>query len=326
MLEPPLRPMAAEARATLPPEGRPGSMFWQQKLDGYRVIVYFRAGKLYLQSRSGADLTPHFPELQDAAADIGDDLVLDGELVVLLEGRLDFAALQQRARLAGFRARSAALDRPAHVVAFDLLEADGEELLAMPYRERWGRLETLFKERRLAGRWTLVGSTLHRQEALAWMDPAWGRVGIEGVVAKPAAGRYRPGKGGWWKVRSRQTAEAIVGAVTGPVPAPDTLLLGRYDAAGRLRMVARTKPLSATVRRELGELLTPAGPDHPWTGVQFSSAWGARTPLVHAPVEPAFVAEFAGDTSVDDAGRYRHPVDYVRLRDDLTPDTAPPLA
>ncbi|MEU0139662.1 ATP-dependent DNA ligase [Streptomyces albidoflavus] len=318
--------MAAEARATLPPEGRPGSMFWQQKLDGYRVIVYFRAGKLYLQSRSGADLTPHFPELQDAAADIGDDLVLDGELVVLLEGRLDFAALQQRARLAGFRARSAALDRPAHVVAFDLLEADGEELLAMPYRERWGRLETLFKERRLAGRWTLVGSTLHRQEALAWMDPAWGRVGIEGVVAKPAAGRYRPGKGGWWKVRSRQTAEAIVGAVTGPVPAPDTLLLGRYDAAGRLRMVARTKPLSATVRRELGELLTPAGPDHPWTGVQFSSAWGARTPLVHAPVEPAFVAEFAGDTSVDDAGRYRHPVDYVRLRDDLTPDTAPPLA
>ncbi|MFJ3630382.1 ATP-dependent DNA ligase [Streptomyces albidoflavus] len=326
MLEPPLRPMAAEARATLPPEGRPGSMFWQQKLDGYRVIVYVRAGKLYLQSRSGADLTPHFPELQDAAADIGEDLVLDGELVVLLEGRLDFAALQQRARLEGFRARSAALDRPAHVVAFDLLEADGEELLAMPYRERWGRLEALFKERRLAGRWTLVGSTLHRQEALAWMDPAWGRVGIEGVVAKPAAGRYRPGKGGWWKVRSRQTAEAIVGAVTGPVPAPDTLLLGRYDAAGRLRMVARTKPLSATVRRELGELLTPAGPDHPWTGVQFSSAWGARTPLVHAPVEPAFVAEFAGDTSVDDAGRYRHPVDYVRLREDLTPDTVPPLA
>ncbi|MGW9676408.1 ATP-dependent DNA ligase [Streptomyces koyangensis] len=326
MLEPPLRPMAAEARAALPPEGRLGSMFWQQKLDGYRVIVYVRAGKLYLQSRSGADLTPHFPELQDAAADIGEDLVLDGELVVLLEGRLDFAALQQRARLGDFRARSASRTRPAHVVAFDLLEADGEELLVRPYRERWARLKGLFAERRLAGRWALVGSTLHRQEALAWMDPAWGRVGIEGVVAKPAAGRYRPGKRGWWKVRSRQTAEAIVGAVTGPVPAPDTLLLGRYDAAGRLRMVARTKPLSAAVRREIGELLTPAGPDHPWTGVQFSSAWGARTPLVHAPVEPAFVAEFAGDTSVDDAGRYRHPVDYVRLREDLTPNTVPPLA
>ncbi|MGA5431229.1 ATP-dependent DNA ligase, partial [Streptomyces koyangensis] len=249
MLEPPLRPMAAEARAALPPEGRPGSMFWQQKLDGYRVIVYVRAGKLYLQSRSGADLTPHFPELQDAAADIGEDLVLDGELVVLHEGRLDFAALQQRARLAGFRARSAALDRPAHVVTFDLLEADGEELLVRPYRERWARLEGLFAERRLAGRWALVGSTLHRQEALAWMDPAWGRVGIEGVVAKPAAGRYRPGKGGWWKVRSRQTAEAIVGAAPRPGGAPATQLLGRVDTGGPQRVVARPQPLGATARR-----------------------------------------------------------------------------
>ncbi|MEW1818308.1 ATP-dependent DNA ligase [Streptomyces diastaticus] len=196
--------MAAETRATLPPEGRPGSMFWQQKLDGNRVIVYIRAGSLYLQSRSGADLTPHFHELQAAAADIGEDLVLDSELVVLHEGRLDFAALQQRARLGGFRARSVARVRPAHVVTFDLLEADGEELLARPYRERWARLETLFTGRKLAGRWALVGSTHHRQEALAWMDPAWGCVGIEGVVAKPAADRYRPGKGGWWKVRSRQ--------------------------------------------------------------------------------------------------------------------------
>ncbi|MEU6646625.1 hypothetical protein ABZ863_29320 [Saccharomonospora sp. NPDC046836] len=41
------------------------------------------------------------------------------------------------------------------------------------------------------------GLDAHRQEALAWMDPAWGGVGIEGVVVKPAAGRYRPGKGGW---------------------------------------------------------------------------------------------------------------------------------
>ncbi|MEV7518978.1 hypothetical protein ACWGUP_28810 [Streptomyces diastaticus] len=48
--------------------------------------------------------------------------------------------------------------------------------------------------------------------------------------------------------------------------------------------------------------------------------------MVHAPVEPVFVAEFAGDTSVDDAGRYQHPVDYVLLRRDLTPGTVPPLA
>ncbi|WP_189401489.1 hypothetical protein [Streptomyces gougerotii] len=92
MLEPPLRPVAPEACATLPPEGRPGSMFRQQRLYGYRVIVYVRAERLYLQSRSGADLTSHFPELQAAAANISEDLALDGDLVVLHEDRLDVAA------------------------------------------------------------------------------------------------------------------------------------------------------------------------------------------------------------------------------------------
>ncbi|PBO15174.1 ATP-dependent DNA ligase, partial [Streptomyces albidoflavus] len=125
--------MRAEARASLPAAGAPAGMFWQQKLDGYRVIAFLRGGRLHFQSRSGADLTEHFPELQ-AAAGIGMDLVLDGELVVLQGGRLDFAALQQRARLEGFRARSASRSMPAHVVAFDLLEADGEVLTGRPYR------------------------------------------------------------------------------------------------------------------------------------------------------------------------------------------------
>ncbi len=238
-------------------------------------------------------------------------MVLDGELAVLHEGRLDFAALQQRARLGGFRARSVARARPAHVVTFDLLEADGEELLAMPYRERSARLETLFTGRKLAGRWALVGSTpTARRRWPGWTRPgavsvsrAWSR-NRPPAVTGPARGLVEgpvPADG-----------EAVVGAATGTVTAPDTLLLGQYD--------------SATARRKLGELLTPAGPDLPWTGVQFSSAWGARAPLVHAPVEPAFVAEFASDTSVDDAGRYRHPVDYVQLRGDLAPGTVPPLA
>ncbi|MFI0212411.1 ATP-dependent DNA ligase [Streptomyces diastaticus] len=325
MLDPPIPPMAAEPRSTLPPAGRPGSLIWQQKLDGFRVIAFVRAGRLYLQSRTGADLTGHFPELQEAAAAIGEDLVLDGELVVLQGGRLDFAALQQRARLATFRARSAGRTSPAHIVAFDVLEAGGQELLARPYRERWDRLRRLFAAGTLSGRWALVGSALDRQEALEWMDPAWGRVGVEGVVVKPAGAPYRPGKRGWIKVRSRQTREGVVGAVTGPVSAPDTLLLGRRDAEGRLRMVARTTPLSAAARREVGSLLTAAGPGHPWSDVRFSGGWGSRAALRHTPVEPVLVAEVEADTAVSDDGRQRHPVVFVRLRDDMAPDAVPPL-
>ncbi|MCL6281726.1 ATP-dependent DNA ligase [Streptomyces albidoflavus] len=324
MLKPPIAPMRAEARASLPAAGAPASLYWQQKLDGYRVVAFLRGGRLHLQSRTGADLTAHFPELQ-AAAGIGMDLVLDGELVVLRDGRLDFAALQQRARLAGFRARTASQSTPAHVVAFDLLEADGEVLTGRPYRERWARLEALFTGGVLSGRWALVGSTTDRDRALAWMDPDWARAGVEGVVVKAAGGRYRPGKGGWWKVRSRESTEGVVGAVTGPLSAPDTLLLGRWDAEARFRMIARTTPLPATARREVGAVLTAAGDDHPWHGVTFSAGWGTRTPLPHVPVEPALVAEVTADTSVDDAGRYRHPVRFLRLRDDIGPDSVPPL-
>jgi ATP-dependent DNA ligase len=128
--------MLARARDTLPPAG---IAVWQQKLDGYRVIVFLRSGAIHLQSRRGADLTAAFPDVAAAASTIYEDLVLDGELVVLRGGWLDFEALLQRARYTGRRAADAARAMPAHVVAFDLLEADGEALLSRPYRERWAR-------------------------------------------------------------------------------------------------------------------------------------------------------------------------------------------
>ncbi|MFD4171350.1 hypothetical protein ACFWQ1_29950 [Streptomyces albidoflavus] len=49
-------------------------------------------------------------------------------------------------------------------------------------------------------------------------------------------------------------------------------------------------------------------------------------PLPHVPVAPVLVAEVAGDTSVDDAGQHRHPVRFIRLRDDLPPGAVPPLS
>ncbi|MGW9613264.1 ATP-dependent DNA ligase [Streptomyces diastaticus] len=196
-------------------------MFWQQRLYGYRVIVYVRAERLYLQSRSGADLTSHFPELQAAAGDIGEDWVLDGELVVLHEDRLDFAALQQRARLGGFRARSVARVRPAHVVTIDLLEADGEELLASPYRGRWARLETLFTGRKLAGRWALVGST-------------------------PTARRRWPGavsaSRAWSRNRPPTATGPARGLVEGPVPADGEAVVGRPAETRRTPHSGRARP------------------------------------------------------------------------------------
>jgi ATP-dependent DNA ligase len=132
--------MLAQARDTLPRAGEVPDAFWQQKADGYRCLAFIRSGTVFLQSRRGADLTPAFPEFTIAAGGIGEDLVVDGELVVFHDGRLDFGALQQRARRRGRGAVEAARAAPAYLVVFDLLEAPGGEVLfASEFRAVFGQ-------------------------------------------------------------------------------------------------------------------------------------------------------------------------------------------
>ena len=118
------------------------------------------------------------------------------------------------------------------------------------------------------------------------------------------------------------TAEGIIAVVTGAVTSPASLLLARYDDTGRLRLIARTTPSPAAVRRDLGGRLHVADPDHPWQGRRFSAGWGTRGDLDYAPVLPELVAEFISDTAIDE-GRYRHPVRFLRLREDLEAEQVP---
>ncbi|MEU6406213.1 hypothetical protein [Streptomyces sp. NPDC046985] len=183
--------MLARSVTALPaPGGR--RLLFEQKTDDYRAIV-FAGPAPYLQSRRGADLAPTFPELARAAAALGIEAVLDAELVVHNDGRLDFAALKQRARRRGAAAERAALARPAHLVVFALLELDGDVLVREPLRRRRVALEDLFAARRLSAPWALCPQTKDRNTALAWRDPAWGAAGIEGVMIKDPHSPYRPG-------------------------------------------------------------------------------------------------------------------------------------
>jgi hypothetical protein len=135
---------------------------------------------------------------------------------------------------------------------------------------------------------------------------------------------YLPGKRAWIKVCSHTTAEGLIGGVTGALASPATLLLGRYDALGHLRLIARTTLLSTAVRHTLAPRLHQADADHPWQGRHFGVGWGTRGELDYHPVRLDLVAEFRADTAVDE-GRYRHPVRFLRLREDLTPGDVPPF-
>ncbi|MFD1272407.1 hypothetical protein ACFQ51_12690 [Streptomyces kaempferi] len=120
------------------------------------------------------------------------------------------------------------------------------------------RDEDLFARDVLGGPFTLCPATGDRATALAWLDPAWGAVGIEGVVPKGSEQRYLPGKRTWIRVRSRMTTEVIIAGATGAVTSPASLPPTRYDDTGRLRLIARTTPLPAAVRRDLGGRLRAA--------------------------------------------------------------------
>jgi ATP-dependent DNA ligase len=252
----PIEPMLARAVDRLPPSGAlPGGVVFEPKWDGYRMLISTRGDRVRLWSRRGTPLGAAFPEITRAAAELGEEVVLDGEVVIFLEGRLDFGALQRRlGRRLGETARLARVE-PAHFIAFDLLHRGQTSLLDRPYRARRAALEQLFAEYRLAAPWALSPSTSDRRQAQEWLT-YWSAVGVEGVVCKGAGQRYEPGRG-WLKVRSGRSTEAVLGAVTGRLEKPRTVLLGRYDGGGRLRLVARSAPLAAELGRGIGRLLAP---------------------------------------------------------------------
>lgn len=314
--------MLARAVPRLPgTRALPGGTVYEPKYDGYRLLVFRTAGRVFLQSRNGRDLTGGFPELARAAEALGEDVVLDGEAVIETAGRLDFGALQQRTGRRPDTVARLARRQPAHLIAFDLLHRAGTDLLTRGYGDRRAALESLFRDHDLRAPWSLTPNTPDPGLARAWAEE-WAASGVEGVVAKGAGQPYLPGRRGWQKYRHTDTAEAVVGAVTGSPARPETVLLGRYTPEGELRPVARSTPLAPPLRRELAGLLTPAGPGHPWRDLRISSHWGSRTPLEITPVAPDLVAEFRGDTAVD-RGRWRHPVRLHRLRTDLSPGEVP---
>ncbi|MGW0876584.1 hypothetical protein ACWD3J_39865 [Streptomyces sp. NPDC002755] len=120
------------------------------------------------------------------------------------------------------------------------------------------------------------------------------------------------------QVQVRAAHDAIVGAITGPISTPSSLLLGRRDTVGQLQYIGRTTTLPQTTARTMAGPLTPAAA-HPWEGWTFSAGWGSRETLNVTLMGPGLVVEVSADVARDGAGRFQHPVRLHLVRDDLTP-------
>jgi len=237
--------------------------------------------------------------------------VLDGELVVCRDGRLEFTALQHRIH------RAAGTGEPCTFVAFDVLASAGRDLRGLPHRKRRKRLRRLLAQARRP--LALMPSTRELGGARAWMRDHTD-AGIEGVVVKHREHGYRPRRRAWRKVHTRTTAEAVVGGILGPLDAPEALLLGRPDEHGRLRVAGHTTPLTLPARRELGGLLVPARRAHPWPERLSSRLFGQLPPqpVAYTRTAPTLVVELDADTAVD-GPRWRHATVFRRVRGDLNP-------
>lgn len=297
-----------------------GGALYEPKWDGFRAVLVVDDGAAAIWSRQGKQLTAAFPELVEAAAaQIPDGCVVDGEAVAWVDGRLSFDTLQQRLGTTAARAARLAAEQPASFVAFDVLAVAGADVRSLPLEQRRQLLDELGGWWRPPLHLSMVTDQL--QQAREWFDDL-AAAGIEGIVAKAAAGPYTGGGRDWIKVKRRETLDVVLGAVIGPITRPEAVVVGRYDEAGQLRVEGRSAPLQSHVARQLGAQLREAAPGHPWPTMLAPGALGgrftgARDPIALTLVEPV-VVEVSADVATA-AGAFRHLVRFVRLRLELDP-------
>lgn len=287
---------------------------FEPKWDGFRAVAW--SGEPRLDSRNHKPLLRYFPELTDALRSLPEGTVVDGEVVVVVDDRLDFDALQNRLHPAASRVARLAGETPARLVAFDLLADGGEDLRDAPFEERRRRLERL--GRRLRQPWSLTPSTIDRALAVSWFDE-FEAAGCDGIVAKRRTGRYLEGKRDMVKVKHRRTVDCVVGGyrVHKDGDKIGSLLLGLYRQ-GELAFIGHCSGFSDHDRTEMlvqFERLRAAdsfGEEVRRPGAE--SRWSAGKDLSWVPVEPGVVVEVSYDQLT--GGRFRHATRFERWRPD----------
>ena len=330
-IAPPIEPMLARVAETIPD----GTTFlYEPKWDGFRAIVFRDADTLYIQSRDFRPLDRYFPDLHAALLDrLPSSCVVDGEIVIATPQGLDFDALQMRLHPAASRVAKLAAETPASFVAFDLLALDGEDLRARPMTERRERLERALSK--ATPPLHLTPMTRDVATAREWLERFEG-AGLDGVIAKPAAGRYEPGKRVMIKIKHIRTADCVVAGFRWHRAAPGavgSLLLGLYDQTHQLHHVGVTSSFTMEKRRALAKELEPlrkhALDDHPWrnwanpeeTGAKMpggQSRWSAGKDLSWEPLRIERVCEVKYDHL--QGPRFRHAAIFLRWRPDKPPE------
>jgi len=180
-----VKPMHPTA-GSLPDEG---GWAYEFRWQGERVQVRAEGGRVTVRDRAGEDVTARYPELRGLGDALGaTEVLLDGELIVLRDGRPSRSALRARVGADPRRATSSAERSPVLFLPFDVLHHDGAPLLGQPYRTRRTRL----RELALAGdHWRTPDS--YDRDGADVLDASLSN-GLPGITAKRLDAPYEPGK------------------------------------------------------------------------------------------------------------------------------------
>ncbi len=305
-LQPPIKPQLARSAKALP-EG--DGWRYEPKWDGFRTLVFRDGDDVYLQSRGAKQMNRYFPDIVDQVKAMAPKrAVLDGEIVVIVDGIQEFDLLSQRIHPAASRVERLAAETPAAYVAFDLLASDKESMLELTYEERRRQLEDLGLD---AEELTPVVAT--PDDAAQWLTGT-----SEGVIAKQADAHYLPGeRKGMVKIKRVRTADVVVAAFRfgKEENTVGSLILGLYDEEGELHIVGHTSGFKAKEKRELLAKLEPYRTHERGSGEP--SRWKAEEELVWEGLRPELVCEVAFDHITGQ--RIRHGAKLLRWREDKQP-------
>ncbi len=326
-------PMEAKSTERLPEAA--GAWHYEPKWDGFRCLAFKAGTAVDLRAKSGKPLGRYFPEVVAMLGKLAAErFVLDGELVIEIDGRLAFDALQMRLHPAESRIRKLSVETPARFVVFDVLAApDGPVVIDRPLQQRRRLLEAFMTQAGMPRAFVISPATSDLSAAEARLLNA-GHGATDGVVAKELARGYEPGERAMTKVKLLRTADCVVGGFryASGNHMVGSLLLGLYDAAGRLDHVGFTATISGEERPSLTKRLEGLREPPGFTGKAPGgpSRWSTERSGDWEPLRPELVVEVRFDHVT--GGRFRHATKLMRWRPDKAPQQCtfeqirPPLA
>jgi ATP-dependent DNA ligase len=327
VIDPLPEPMLAKLVAAVPEaDAVEGGLSFEPKWDGFRAIVSVGpGGEVEIGSRGSKPLTRYFPELvAEFAEQLPAGTVVDGEIIVRVATaggeRLDWESLSQRIHPADSRVQKLAVETPASFVGFDLLAEGGTSLLDAPFSQRRAALERVLGKVRAPIH--LSQTTQDAAVARRWLVEFEG-AGLDGVIAKPLAAPYAPGKRVMLKIKHERTADVVLFAyrVHKSGSGVGSLLLGLYTAEGQLVPVGGASAFSNARRLELIDELAPLverdESGDVVTGEGERSRFSASKDVSFVKLRPERVLEVKYDQM--EGWRFRHAVQFVRWRDDRDP-------